>query len=56
MIDRARSRHDYRWDADRDTGFEKSTFIYDAEGRLIGIDYLPVRTAPADVPVTEPEP
>ena len=32
-------RHDFRWDADRTTGFEKATFLYDAEGRLIAVDY-----------------
>ena len=33
------SRIDYRWPVDRDAGFEKSTLIYDAEGRLIAVDY-----------------
>ena len=33
------SRVEYRWAADREAGFEQSTFIYDEEGRLIAIDY-----------------
>ena len=51
MIDRAQNgerRHEYRWDADRATGFEQSTFIYDAEGRLLGVDYLPARPKTVD--------
>lgn len=37
------SRIDYRWPVDRDAGFEKSTLIYDAEGRLIAVDYSRAR-------------
>jgi hypothetical protein len=33
------SRLEYRWDVDRNEGFEKSTFIYDAQGHLIAVDY-----------------
>jgi hypothetical protein len=60
MIERARTierRHDYRWNADRTTGFEQSTFLYDAEGRLIGVDYLPAREKRADeaIVVRRPE-
>ena len=33
------SRIEYRWPVDRDSGFEKSTLIYDAEGHLIAVDY-----------------
>ena len=47
-------RVDYRWSADRDAGFEKSTFIYDAEGRLIAVDYAPQRTAPPEPPPATP--
>lgn len=39
------SRVEYRWTADHDAGFEKSTFIYDAEGRLIAVDYTTPREA-----------
>lgn len=35
------SRIEYRWPVDRDAGFEKSTLIYDADGRLIAVDYKP---------------
>ena len=56
MIERTRNvpgerTHDYSWDADRTTGFEKSTFIYDAEGHLIGVDYSPARAVPREEPV-----
>jgi hypothetical protein len=33
------SRVDYQWRVDRATGFEKTTLIYDAEGRLVAIDF-----------------
>ncbi len=42
------ARVDYRWRVDRERGFEKTSMIYDVEGRLVGIDYesAPRREAP----------
>lgn len=33
------ARVDYRWRVDRERGFEKTSMVYDIDGRLIGIDY-----------------
>jgi hypothetical protein len=33
------ARVDYRWRVDRERGFEKTSMIYDVDGRLVGIDY-----------------
>ena len=33
------TRVDYRWRVDRERGFEKTSMIYDVDGRLLGIDY-----------------
>jgi YD repeat-containing protein len=46
------SRVEYRWAADRDGGFEKSTFIYDAEGRLIAVDYATRRVVQREASIT----
>ena len=47
------TRVDYRWRVDRERGFEKTSMIYDVDGRLVGIDYEPA-TTPRSEPVTEP--
>jgi hypothetical protein len=47
------TRVDYRWPVDRERGFEKTSMIYDVEGKLVGIDY---ESAPRrEVPATEPQ-
>jgi hypothetical protein len=46
------SRVEYRWAADHEAGFEKSTFIYDERGRLIAIDYGTRRKSEPRPPVT----
>jgi hypothetical protein len=33
------TRVDYQWRVDRELGFEKTSMIYDVDGRLVGIDY-----------------
>lgn len=38
------SRIDYRWRVDREQGFDRASFLYDANGRLRAIDYPPVRS------------
>ena len=32
-------RIDYRWPVDREKGFEKTSMIFDVDGRLMAIDY-----------------
>ena len=46
------TRVDYRWRVDRERGFEKTSMIYDADGRLIAIDYEPAPRQ--EEPATEP--
>lgn len=53
------SRVDYRWRVDRERGFEKTSMIYDVDGKLVGIDYesahAPLReTALRDAGTPEP--
>ena len=33
------ARVDYHWRVDRERGFEKTSMIYDVDGKLLGIDY-----------------
>lgn len=33
------TRVDYRWRVDQERGFEKTSMVYDVDGRLVGIDY-----------------
>ena len=33
------TRIDYRWPVDREKGFEKTSMIFDVDGRLMAIDY-----------------
>lgn len=48
----ANARVDYQWRVDRERGFEKTSMIYDADGKLLGIDY---EHAPrVEVPAREP--
>lgn len=35
------ARVDYRWRVDQERGFEKTSMIYDVDGKLLGIDYEP---------------
>lgn len=46
------ARVDYRWRVDRERGFEKTSMIYDVDGRLLGVDYetaiRPIRELPPD--------
>lgn len=44
------SRIEYRWRVDRAEGFEKTTLIYDANGRLIAVD---VKPAPREASVND---
>jgi len=43
------ARVDYRWRVDQERGFEKTSMVYDVDGRLVGIDYesavRPIRKA-----------
>ena len=43
-------RIDYQWRVDREQGFQKASLIYDKEGRLLAVDYEPIRS-----PRREPE-
>jgi hypothetical protein len=47
------ARVDYRWRVDREQGFEKTSMIYDVDGRLMAIDY---ESSPSPVrqPAREP--
>ena len=45
------SRTEYRWRVDTAEGFEKTSYIYDANGRLAGIDYKPRRATRIEKPV-----
>ena len=39
----------YRWKADREEGFSEVRFVYDSEGRLLGVDYrLPEEDGPVN--------
>ena len=49
------SHIDYRWPVDRHSGFEKTTLIYDAQGRLIAIDVMPAPQRRAGSSAPEPE-
>jgi hypothetical protein len=41
-------RIDYHWPVDREQGFQKASLIYDAEGRLLAVDYEPIRSPRRD--------
>jgi hypothetical protein len=44
------SRVDYRWRVDSEEGFEQTSYLYDANGRLAGIDYKTRRAVKARKP------
>lgn len=48
------ARVDYRWRVDREKGFEKTSMIYDVDGRLMGIDYESSRDKQIVTPAREP--
>lgn len=48
------ARVDYRWRVDREKGFEKTSMVYDVDGRLLGIDYESSRDKQHETPVREP--
>ncbi len=48
------ARVDYRWRVDREKGFEKTSMIYDVDGRLMAIDYESSRTPRIETPAREP--
>ena len=39
----------YRWDADLESGYSECQLIYDSQGRLLGMDYRPMRARRTDV-------
>ena len=48
------ARVDYRWRVDRERGFEKTSMIYDVEGRLIAVDYETATRPRRDAITDEP--
>lgn len=48
------TRVDYRWRVDQERGFEKTSMVYDGDGRLVGIDYGSAERPVCEVPVREP--
>lgn len=43
------ARVDYRWRVDQERGFEKTSMVYDVDGRLVGIDYEPAPRREAEL-------
>ncbi|HYI11377.1 MAG TPA: hypothetical protein VEK57_20140 [Thermoanaerobaculia bacterium] len=48
----AKERVELQWRADRHDGFQKATLIYDVRGKLVAVDYEPIRTNPPATPQT----
>jgi hypothetical protein len=46
----AKERVELQWRADRHDGFQKATLIYDVHGKLMAVDYEPIRTTPPATP------